>query len=368
MHVLCMCPLGPPLTGQTSISNEVVRFFREHGHSVAVIDKKVLPGGWRKTAHYAASLVRVLWHLAFLRRPRLAYLTISRSAGGFLRDAVFIALCWLRGVPVLNHVHGSDLPALLGQPLIGRIALRLLNTLAASIMLSRAMAADVEAAGLRHVIVIRNFAPPEYFAVPRPRRGVAQPLRILYLSNVMQAKGVFDLIEACRLLEREAPHFELHIVGRALEGTRALQDQTRSALIELAEQHRFVRWHGPLYGEDKVRAYADADIFCLPSHQEAAPLTLLDAMAAGLPCVVTSVGGVPEIVMQVQDGVSALVVPAHEPSTLADRLLELVGSPELRQHLGERAREHARKHFTLERFRREFGTAVAAAVRAQGPG
>ena len=361
MQILCLCSLGPPPTGQSNVSNEVVRYLREQGHAVTVIDKKILGFGWPKVWHYGVSLLQVLWHLLLRPRPHLGYLTCSRSAGGFLRDAVFIVLCRLRGVPVINHVHGSDLPLLLRKRRLGGIVRGLLNMLAANIMLSQAMAAEVQQAGLRNVVVIRNFAPPRFFALTRQPREPGRPLRILYLSNVMQAKGVFDLIEACRLLERQLPDFELHVAGYILEGTRTLQEQTQRALEALAEQHRFVKWHGPLYGDDKIRAYADAEIFCLPSHAEAAPLAVLDAMAAGVACVVTNVGGVPEIVV---DGAGAYVVPPHEPNTLADRLLELARSPGLRAEFGARAREHAQAHFTLERFRREFDAVVAAAVGA----
>ena len=361
-----MCSLGPPPTGQSQVSNEAVRYLRDQGHVVDVIDKKILGFGWAKLGHYCASVLQMLWYLLLGPRPQLAYLTASRSPGGFLRDAVFILLCRLRGVPAINHVHGSDLPRLLRHRWMGRIARRLLNLLSGNIVLSRAMASAAGQAGLRNAVVIRNFAAPEFFAATSPRRGPEAPLRILYFSNVMRAKGVFDLIEACCLLERTRPDVELHIAGQILEETRALGAQTRRALIALTARHPFVRWHGPLYGADKVRAYAEADIFCLPSYYdaEAAPLSLLDAMAAGVACVVTDVGGVREIVA---DGAAARVVPPREPDALAAHLLELAQSPGLRQQLGARAREQALAHFTLDRFRRELGAAVDAAVGVRQP-
>jgi len=359
VRILCLCSIGPPPTGQANVSNEVIRYLRAKGDRVFVIDKKVLAFGWRKSGHYARSLLQIFGRLLFGQRPQLAYLACSRSPEGFLRDALFISLCRLRGVPVINHVHGADLPALLQRRWVGPVARHLLNAASCNVMLSYALAAEAERAGIRNGVVVRNFAPPDYFEIERSPRPNGAPLRILFLSNVMQAKGVFDLIEACRMLRRNEEAFELNIVGHVLEGTQALQQQTRHALGQLLREHRFVRWSGPLVGEKKRQAYAEADVFCLPSHAEAAPMSLLEAMATGIACVVTDVGGVPE---RVAAGESALVVPPHQPATLAEKLRELADCPELRRRLGERAREHARKHFALERFHRELGHAVATAL------
>lgn len=352
-----MCSVGPPKTGQASVSVEVLGYFRRNGHAVSLVDKKIAPGA-PKYWHYLFSLPQIAWLLLCRPRPRLAYLACSRSRGGFLRDALFIALCRLRHVPVINHVHGSDLPALLGTRVLGPLARRLLNGLSANVMLSYAMAVEAQQAGLANAAVLRNFAAPALFDLTPGRRDAGAPVRILFLSNVMQSKGVFDLIEACRRLADTAPAFELNIVGPILESDPATANRTFAALQQQLAQLRFVKWHGPRYDEEKLEAYRAADVFCLPSYAEAAPLSLLEAMAVGLPCVVTGVGGVPEIVT---DGEDALLVPPQQPEVLARRLGEVIGSPELRRRLGDNARARARRHFTLAHFLSGLDEVVRAA-------
>jgi glycosyltransferase involved in cell wall biosynthesis len=93
---------------------------------------------------------------------------------------------------------------------------------------------------------------------------------------------------------------------------------------------------------DLLRA---ADVFTLTSVSEAASLTLLEAMATGLPVVVTAVGGNPEIV---RDGREGLLAPRGDASAIAAALLRLLGDPEARRRLGAAGRERVRQRYRLE--------------------
>jgi len=86
------------------------------------------------------------------------------------------------------------------------------------------------------------------------------------------------------------------------------------------------------------------DIFVLPSRFEGLPLTVIEAMASGLPVVATQVGGLAELV---QDGVNGLLVPPEDPSALADAIETLVRAPELCARMGRAGREIAVSRFDL---------------------
>jgi glycosyltransferase involved in cell wall biosynthesis len=82
-----------------------------------------------------------------------------------------------------------------------------------------------------------------------------------------------------------------------------------------------------------------ADIFVSTATSDGTPVSLLEAMSSGLPCIATAVGGVPE---WVRDGENGLLIPPRDPAALADRILRLVRDPDLRRSLGTRARETIR--------------------------
>ncbi|MGH2726269.1 MAG: glycosyltransferase, partial [Actinomycetota bacterium] len=93
------------------------------------------------------------------------------------------------------------------------------------------------------------------------------------------------------------------------------------------------------------------DVFCLPSWFEAMPLSILEAMASGLPVVATDVGDVRRIV---EHGVTGLVVPAKRPELLADALGQLLTDPGKRRAMGAAGRDVAAGHFTTARMINEI--------------
>jgi glycosyltransferase involved in cell wall biosynthesis len=102
--------------------------------------------------------------------------------------------------------------------------------------------------------------------------------------------------------------------------------------------------------EDVPALLAQADVFALSSRSEGAPLSILEAMAAGLPVVSSRVGGVPELVV---DGETGLLVPPGDPEALAVALGRLVADPGLRRRLGAAGRERARRCFDVRRQRQD---------------
>ena len=100
--------------------------------------------------------------------------------------------------------------------------------------------------------------------------------------------------------------------------------------------------------DDVPEVLAAADVFVLSSLSECLPISILEAMAAGLPVVATRVGGVPELVA---DGETGLLVPAADPTALAQALRTLIEDADLRRRMGATGRERARERFDLPRFR-----------------
>ena len=90
------------------------------------------------------------------------------------------------------------------------------------------------------------------------------------------------------------------------------------------------------------------DVFALPSYaNEGVPQALIQAMLVGLPCVTTSVGGIPELAMHEQ---TALVVPAQDAKSLGQALQRLLTDPALARRLGDAARAHAAANFSYQRM------------------
>lgn len=114
------------------------------------------------------------------------------------------------------------------------------------------------------------------------------------------------------------------------------------------------------------RILADSHILALPSvtaadgDMEGTPMALIEAAAAGLPCVTTRHAGNAEVV---EDGFTGFVVPEHDPAALADRLVALATDPALRERMGRAARERARRAFDIRAVMDAFESDLATILR-----
>ena len=253
--------------------------------------------------------------------PRIAHVHMA-ARGSMYRKALVVAVVKAMRRPVVLHVHAGsgDIDAFLDRlgPLrrgILRAAFaasdRVLSVSASSAGTLRARLVDGE------IVVVPN-APPE--VVPNVLRSEREEVEILYLGGFDNpVKGGAVLLEALPELLQRCPRVRVLLAGPG-QGPDGLPEQ--------------VRWGGWLDETAKDEAFRRADLFAMPSLSEGLPVALLEAMARGLPIVVSSVGGVPEIV---SDGVDAVLVEAGDPAALAKGLGDLVEDPERRRKLGEAA-------------------------------
>lgn len=150
------------------------------------------------------------------------------------------------------------------------------------------------------------------------------------VANFRREKDYPNLLRAARRAFDQDPR--LHIVA---VGQGPLEAEVRALHAELSLGDRFVLTG---YRADVSDILAASDLFTLGSAFEGLPVSIMEAMAAGLPVVATAVGGVPEAVTE---GVTGLLVPPHEDEALARALLELSRDPERRAHMGEQARDRS---------------------------
>ena len=184
------------------------------------------------------------------------------------------------------------------------------------------------------------------FIRPREGRSAARDIRLICIARLVEKKGVDTLLRAMALLSRRSSPCRLTVVG---DGPQA------QALSELRAElgvESGVEFLGGMSHEDAIAELSDSDIFVLPckvasdGDRDALPTVLLEAMAAGLPCVSTRVGGVAEIIEHRRTG---LLAPGTSEWALADALAELVAAPQVRKAMAEAGRRRAEALFDRRR-------------------
>jgi glycosyltransferase involved in cell wall biosynthesis len=151
------------------------------------------------------------------------------------------------------------------------------------------------------------------------------------VANLRREKDYPNHLRAASLVLQRDSSIVMIAVGQG-----PLVDQVGALHLELGLGERF-KLLG--YRTDVPDLLAASDVFVLASAFEGLPVSIMEAMAAGLPVVATSVGGVPEAV---SDGETGLLVPPHDAQSLSDAIVRLTRDPCLRQRLGASASEAAR--------------------------
>jgi glycosyltransferase involved in cell wall biosynthesis len=168
------------------------------------------------------------------------------------------------------------------------------------------------------------------------RKG-ARRNQLLYVGRLTKEKGCNYLIEALKLIVKKIPSIKLKFVG---DGPAKNYLQKLTIRFDL---HHNVCFEGFKPRNEVISYYRESDLFILPSLSEGTPLTILEAMAVGIPIIATSVGGIPEIL-----GGCGILVPPEHPEKLAKAIICALGDSKI-ETLTLKARKRVEVRYSLER-------------------
>lgn len=359
-------PVPPPYCGHAIMTAHAINALRAAGYRVTVFNLADAGRMGRSGVFSAGRLAEIVWVIfrlfgqVTIRRPALVYITPAQSSLGAVRDLVITAFLQLTNVPYVLHFHGAHFAERYhgGGRWLRRAFHRMLSKARSLVVVADEFRAQFDAyAGENRIRVVRNCV--EEDVVPsdaelrarvaaQGRRHLASGLKVLFLSNLTRAKGVCDAIEACRLLIDAGISTQFVFAG----GWPA--DDTPAKVKRLVDSlglQQNVSFVGVVVGESKRRLLLDADVFILPSYNEAVPVAILEAMACGLPVVATRVGAIPEVIV---DGKNGFLVEPGDTAAMAARLRELAQHPDMRQWMGVQNAHTVRQGYTVDHFTREF--------------
>ncbi len=282
-----------------------------------------------KVMVFLKAILKFIWIL-LREEVDIVQLQISQR-GSILRQAIMILLAWLFQKPIIIHAHGSQFHLFyVGLPKsIQQFLSWIFGKCQRLIVLSESWKSFyIENLGLKpeQVVVFYN---PVKIPVEVPQRSVSDKVNLLFLGRIGQRKGAFDLIKAISLLPTE------HRIRTSLIMAGDGDVEQARNLVTTLNLEDYIKLPGWIGADERDLLLTKADIFVLPSYNEGLPLAMLEAMAWELPVIVTPVGGIPEIVNHLENG---LIVNPGNSQELSNFLISLIGNETLRLSLGCKAR------------------------------
>lgn len=297
-----------------------------------------------KIIRFSVSWIKLLFEL-IIGKPDLCYFALSATESAFYKDVLLVSLLKIFRVKIVFHLHNKGIKKREFSKIdswLYRFVFKNSNV----ILLSLYLYEDINTFVSRQQVYV---CPNGVESLLRTSKNqldiVSKPVKILFLSNLIKSKGVFTLIEACRILQQNDYDFTCDFVG----GEGDIYAAQFQAEVKEKGLTNKVEYLGKKYGSDKDAIYRQSDIFVLPTFypNECFPLVLLEAMQYELPVVSTNEGGIRDIV---EDKVTGFLVEQNNPAELADKLATLIDNEAMRLEMGRAGHAKYKKEFTLQAF------------------
>lgn len=251
------------------------------------------------------------------------------SRASFWRKTAFILPAAWTGRMVVFHLHGGEFMQFYHEEcgfLAKAVVRYVLKSCTRIIVLSESWRKDIASVTKNGAIdVIANPALPLRGV---PAATMRKPDMLLFLGRLGRAKGIHVLLDALMVVKRD------HASVRLVCGGDGDLDEVRGIVNKLGLVDR-VEILGWVDEARRSELLATATMFVLPSYAEGLPMSILEAMSAGLPIVTTPVGGIPEAIT---DGEEGLLVPVGDVEALSAAICRLLGDEQLREAMGSRGR------------------------------
>lgn len=348
-RVLIIGPTPPPYMGPTlateiilesSLSKkfELLHLDTSHHDTLATlgaINQRNVFSALKHSAQLVLKIVRQ-W-------PDIVYIPISQTTIGYIKDSFFILLSKALGRKVVCHLRGGYFRQWFDDANVAvRSYVRLVHsTVDAQIVLGECLRPLFE--GLvpaDAIFVVPNgrdfdFAPPSEAVRPDAK------IRVLYLGNLFETKGVLDVARAIPQVRDAGCQVEFVFAGscnypHVAEALESCQREQGEDVVKLP---------GSVVGQAKLDLLLSSDILVFPTYFpfEGHPWVIVEAMAAGLPVISTDHAAIRE---SVEDGVNGYLVEKQAPGDLADKIVALCRDKELRNRMGKASRNLYEAKFT----------------------
>ncbi len=343
--ILCVGPKLPPIHGQ---SLAFTRFYESINNDEKLlintnIEEKSKIG---KILGTFSTIVQIIFNVLFKKIDKV-YFTCSRSFLGSIKDMLLINLANFKNIKLINHLHGSDFSDFLNSSpkCYKKILFNAYAKVDTSIVLLDSMKKQFKDFPDMKIEVVSNFYDNELNKTLAEKDN--EITNLLYLSNIMKSKGIFELIDSFIELSMKHKDICLNIAGGFMGDEYLSKNEIEKQFLEKIKDNSKINYLGKVYGEEKVKLFQRSDIFVLPSYyrSEAFPISIIEAMRCGNAIVTTNYKYLPEVV-NIQNGI---LVEAKSVDSLIYGINKLLEDNELLDNIQEHNKKEAKK-YSLDKY------------------
>lgn len=273
--------------------------------------------------------------------PDYVYFSIMPVGKGFWRDLLFVRQIRKRGVRLIYHLHNRGIEQRSGNFILRKLYRYVFHDSIVIHLSEKLLTQEILSLKLETIqtVVVPNGVPRINF---RSYENQDPSTRLLFISNLFPAKGIFELLHIMNDLQKEQAGFRLRIAGTFWRSKYRVK---MKGMIDRFGLNEVISLEGPVYGDEKWKLYQDADVLIFPSQfkEECFPLVVLEAMQFGLPVIASRIGAIPEIV---EHGVHGLLIHPADRAGFVKAIKEIISQKDQMQKMGLAARKKYLERYT----------------------
>lgn len=345
--VLIIGPFPPPTSGVSLANKVLAEGLKSEGWAVDIINSeysKTITSNHGNISFEKLYFLKTYLSLYKVFFSRIVYITIGQSFFGVLKYSPFIILSSILHKKKVVHLHGGHLLNEYKQikGLKKKVFKYLLSRFDCGIVLSQSLRKNFEPfLSSDNIVELPNFFQQTLF-IPKEelmKKKVYKELRVVFLSNLIEEKGINVLLEAEKLLRERGVNIDIKIAGNKI------RQNDLSAYLDSSDNIEYV---GVVDGERKKELLMWSNVFCLPTYykMEGQPISILEAMALGNLIVTTDHAGIKDICSDD----NAVFCVKKSPIDLANKLESLFNNPSVIEEKGLYNYDYVHSIFSEEVF------------------
>ena len=293
-------------------------------------------------------------------KPVLCYYTPTADGWGIYRDLIVLSLLKWQKQKIVLHMHNKGVRNFSNKHHFARWAYRRIFKNTHVILLAKELYPDIQEYVIEKNIYYCPNGMPQTNLDGYERTSVHTPYTFLFLSNMIETKGVVEVLKACSILKSKGVKYVCNFVGKR---STVSKERFEGLIKELCVES-YVNYLGAKYNEDKISELRNADSLVFPTYYpgECFPLVLIEAMEYGLPCISTFEGGIPSLI---DDGETGFLVQSKDTEALADKMLWLIEHQEEVLLMGKKGRNRFLENFTLDIFEHRMVDILSTVIKTK---
>jgi len=349
MKILLCAPYSGVVGGIAKWTDHLLQYAKTvQGVTIELLDFSRTRNGQLVRYSWLKGIYALIDYVKLIRKARRVIkktdadiLHICSSASFLLvKDLCLLHAARRRKIKTIIHFHFGRIPAVYASNNWERRLLdRVIQQADRIVVIDQASFKTLITRGINKVDLLPNPLASDIVSTINSNKDIARDRRkLLFAGHVIETKGVFELVEACRSIE----NIRLEMIG-------AVSDVMRSKLKMMAgtDNERWLNIAGEVDGVTAVKEMLSAGVFVLPSYTEGFPNVILESMACGCPIVATNVGAIPEM-LDIKNGFNyGICVTPRDVPQLRAAILKMLNDTKYALQCGENARDRVFSLYTI---------------------